>query len=516
MEEGHARPLLLQCLLIAVLPFMDFAQVGFVAFSAQPIMGTLGAAPEEFASITIAYAVVAIVAIAAQRSLVERLGWRRFLLTAAALSGTGMVVCLLGHDLLSFAAGRMLMAAGCAPSLTAARVLIAERLPAPRRFVGIRFLASGISWGVAAGPLLCAWSINAEDWHRGLILLLAAPVLIACVTLASAPASVPARREFTRREALSLALLAAGAIPFLWALQQAGFDFFDHPAWLVGGALASAVLLGAFMLLQWEHGPRVLVAVRLAADPRLAGGLAIFVLCYLLLGANNLMFPVLLQRGLNVPLATAGLWVGLGSLGGVAAWIALARVLPRRPGSSAYYAIGLAALLACACQLRAMSESSSPHVVLFALALHGAFVITVLSVTAMRSFAHLQADPVALSHGNQIKNMLAQFGLAAGSIGAIVLLQSRTSLHYARLLEGLSVDRGAWDSAVAALRLVLHFDGSSPLPSAYLAQTVANEALFMASLDYFHLLAALAALALCGVAVLTMVAPIKRATAARR
>jgi hypothetical protein len=46
--------------LIASLPFSDFLQTGIVAFSAAPIMGDLGACPEEYSLISTLYAVVAI------------------------------------------------------------------------------------------------------------------------------------------------------------------------------------------------------------------------------------------------------------------------------------------------------------------------------------------------------------------------------------------------------------------------------------------------------------------------
>ena len=47
-------------LLIAALPFCDFLQTGIVAFNAAPVMGEIGASPEEFSGIATLYGVVAI------------------------------------------------------------------------------------------------------------------------------------------------------------------------------------------------------------------------------------------------------------------------------------------------------------------------------------------------------------------------------------------------------------------------------------------------------------------------
>ncbi len=62
-------------LLIACLPFTDFVQNGLVAFNAAPVMGDIGASPEEYSGVATLYAVVAIAMISKHRWLVERLGW---------------------------------------------------------------------------------------------------------------------------------------------------------------------------------------------------------------------------------------------------------------------------------------------------------------------------------------------------------------------------------------------------------------------------------------------------------
>ena len=61
---------------IFVLNAIEFLQAGMIAFGAGPIMGEIGASPEEFTLATVVYAVVAIAAISKQGWLVERLGWR--------------------------------------------------------------------------------------------------------------------------------------------------------------------------------------------------------------------------------------------------------------------------------------------------------------------------------------------------------------------------------------------------------------------------------------------------------
>jgi MFS family permease len=491
-----AVPMVCRGLLVAALPFADFAQAGFTAFAANSIMGSLGASPEEFSGVTLVYAVVAICAIALQRAAVERFGTRRMLQVVSLLWIAGAAVCATSGSLGQFAAGRMLMAAGSAPALAAARVLVLELFAAPQRPVAIRFLPAGIAWGVATGPLLGGWAFGPGNWHTGFALLAMAPAAVALLAGFVVPAGEQPQRRFGARDALSLGLLALGGGALVWSLLQAGFNFFDQPLWLVAVTGMALLPLGGFALLQADAAHPPLVRLGVLRHPRIAGGLGIFGAAYLVLGASNMMLPLLLQRVLLVPQETAGFWLGAGSLAGVAAWIAMARLLPRRPGPLPYYAAGLLALLSSALLLERLSEASPPASVLPALALYSACIIIMLSVTATRTFHPVQDDAAALTHANQAKNMVAQVALATGTTGATLLLQARSTQHFSRLVEGLTATNGGWDATVGALRSVFGQDAPTQVIAAQVGQWLTQEAVFLATLDYFRLLAIVAATAL--------------------
>ena len=78
---------------ILLLTLLEFLQSGMIAFAAGPIMGEIGASPEEFSLTTVAYAAVAISTISKQRWLVERLGWRNFVLASLGLFILGSAIC---------------------------------------------------------------------------------------------------------------------------------------------------------------------------------------------------------------------------------------------------------------------------------------------------------------------------------------------------------------------------------------------------------------------------------------
>jgi DHA2 family multidrug resistance protein len=262
-------------------------------------------------------------------------------------------------------------------------------------------------------------------------------------------------------------------------------------------SIAAAVLV--LWLFAWFDGRRAhpLIRFRSLAQPRYLVGLAVFCVAYVVLGANNVMLPVLLQRALGLPLDLIGRYLALGALAGVASWIVMARLLPRSPGPTRYYLAGFAALFGFGVLLTTTSESAHPmQRVVPALLLHGVFVIVVLSTTAMQTFQALQRDDTTFSHANQVKNMLAQFGMAAGVALATLCMQWRSTVHYTWLGESLSPSNLALQDTL--VRLTQFFAttadpaDASRLALAQVGQWAAQEATLMASLDYFAAIAGLA------------------------
>lgn len=486
--------------LIASLPFSDFLQTGIVAFSAAPIMGDIAAGPEEYSLVATLYAVVAIGMIALQRRLVELLGWRRLVQAAGLLFGLGAVVCGLAGSLAGFAAGRLVMALGCASFMMAARMLVNHIPPSPRRFTGIRFLAGGLAWGLAAGPLLASWALASQNWRAAFFLMAVPAALIALLAQRAPMDEVAQPRPGTRSHSMSLLAVAAlmgGSFAALHALQRSGFDFFGEPMRLIAWAALAFPVLWLFVRLNRQGGGALIVFASLA-QRRYLLGMGVFATAYLVLGANSIMLPVLLQRALGLPLEVVGRYLGCGALAGVATLIVVTRLLPRRPGPTPYYLAGFGALLLCGWQLSRLSEGADPWLsVLPALLCNGAFVMAVLPVTAMQTFMKLQHDEETFSHANQLKNMLAQFGIAAGMALATLLMQWRSNLHYARLTETLSPSNLALGPALEQLtRWFASTQDPSAAPRMALAQLaawVAQEAALMGALDYFVILSWFAA-----------------------
>ncbi|MGJ7510820.1 MFS transporter [Variovorax sp. GT1P44] len=484
-------------LLIAALPFSDFLQTGIVAFNAGPVMGDIGASPEEYSLVATLYAAVAIGAITMHRWLIERLGCRRVMLGASAFFAIGALACGLSGDLLQFSLGRVLMALGCSSFMTAGRVLVNHIPPSPRRFTGVKFFASGVAWGVVAGPVVASTALALHGWRASFLVLLFPAALLAALAAWTLDDGRVDGESLSKPHLTGLLVLLSGSFLLLHALQRSGFDFFVEPAMLGVAAVLAAAALWFFINVDGQRS-RPLFRLGDLAQRRYLAGLGVFAFSYIVLGANNMVLPVLLQRALGLPLELIGRYLGTGALAGVASWIVLSRLLPRSPGPTRYYVVGFSALLLCGWQLSHLSESANPlHSVVPALLCNGAFVIVVLATTAMQTFQTLQRDDTTFSHANQVKNILAQFGVAAGTALATLCMQWRSTVRYTRLGESLSPSNPAVQQTLDLL--TRHFAAThdateaSRLALAQLGWQTAQEATFMAALDYFHMVMLVAA-----------------------
>ena len=506
-DEGRRASLRLW--LITSMTFTEFLHGAVAALNAGPIMGDIGVGPREYSMSAAVYATAAITAIALQRWAIERLGWRRFVQLSVLSFAAGIVVVSNSHELATFLAGRVLMAFGGAMFMTSARVLVNHAPPSPARFKGIRAFAMGLGAGTTVGPLLATMALDAHGWRTAFLALLVPAAVIACLAPKVFDTSKPAAQQRSQLRVASLILLMASCLVFLHALQQASFDFFADaaPLWLA----ALIALCGMVMFVRVQTGrPLALIRFAQLAQPRFLVGSGLFAICYLMLAANNYAVPLLLQRGMGLPLEQVGHALSIGALAGLATLTVLMKLFPRYPGPTRYYATALSGLLVFGLWLGRLNETAHPWLlVLPALVAHGFFIVTAFATTATQTFKNIPEDEALLSHANQVKNMVAQFASAVGIAVATLLLQWRSTVRYTQLVERLGPDNPAWQATVDGLAQQFAAtqgpQQATQMAVAQLGQLVTQEATLLAAQDYFHMVAAFAVLCIAVIVVLKTV-----------
>lgn len=474
---------------IFVLNLIEFMQSGMMSFGASPIQGHINASPEDYSIVTAAYASVAIAVIAKMRWFIERLGWRKFIHGSLIFCVTGAAICGLSENFPQFLLGRVVMALGGAAFMTSARMLANLIPPSPARMKGIIAFATALAIGVASAPWTVAQFIEA-DWFEGIfVLLIALSVLAALLAAFSLPDEPLPEDSHTTAHFGPLLAMSAGSFLVLFGFQRALYDFYSGLPWLLFlGAVGLAFVIW-FAVHQHQHERPLLVVKRLV-QKRFLTALVVFTIGYFMLGANNSMLPVLMQRGLGFSWHKAGLIQSIGLSSALFIFFVKLRIMKINPSPQKFYAAGFVFLGLFGWLLsRLTPDANLWRDVLPAVALFGMFIVMILATTAIHGFTDLAHDEVAFMHAQQVKNMLSQFGIGLGIASTTLLQQWRTAEHSAvlnqrfvsgdaelgRMLEQLT---GAFSASQGAQ--------AGQLALSQLAQTLNQQATLLAQMEYFR------------------------------
>ena len=407
-------------LALAAVTCVEFLENGVVLFGAGQITAGLALSAQAFALLYMAYGAAAIVMLYQHRWMVERLGYRRFVLASLAVFGLGSLLCATSSGALGLTLGRTLQGMGGSTFFVAGRMLINE-LPPQARFQGLLTFVCTLLGSTAVAPLLAAGLHALGGWRA----LFGFGVVLAIGVAVVAPAHLPTERpphdERSHEHWGWLLWVVVGVCGLQYVVQTLPLHALDDPLGWAAIGLVSVLMLTLFAWRQWGR-ERPLINYRGLLQPRYLTGLALYFVGYFWAGALGFLLPWMLTQELGLPVMHTAWLTSLCLLCSVAmalGHIFLARVWP----CNRAYMLGGLLLLALGSLL--LSRVGGPQVI--GLPLLGGIVLCGLAIplfvgpVAMNTFSELAA-PV-FSHGYQVKNIVRQLGLSFSVALATLLLQ---------------------------------------------------------------------------------------------
>jgi DHA2 family multidrug resistance protein len=478
---------------ITLLCSLEFLQTGMIAFASAPIRGEIEASPEEFSLVAALYACLAVISIAKQRWLTERFGWRNYLLTSIGIYIVGAVICSVSADLVTFTAGRVVMALGGGGFMTSARVMVQMISPGPYRFTGIKAFAIGLACGTSAAPVLSSLAVAYSTWQAIFWILIVVAMLVAMLALRFLPTDRHPVESRSQSRLGQVLLLAVSSFSILYVLQRSYYDFYNETAIILVFAGLAAFALLAYLRNEKKH-PRPLLKVHHVINRRYVYGIALFCFSYLMLGANNYVLPSFLQSALGYSWETVGHFQSLGLLGTLAAWLLMSWLLPKSPSPKKFFTLGFLSLIAFSYLLAGITPGAEMWTnILPALFLNGCFVMFLLATAATQTFKDVGHDDALFTNAQQLKNMAGQIATASGTALATIFMQWRSTVQYDALNVRLHPDNPVYAQYVQQLS---HFFARSyevsvaaRMAVAEIGQTISQQATMVASIEYFSMIA---------------------------
>ena len=293
-------------LALAAVTCVEFLENGVVLFGAGQITQGLALSPQAFALLYMAYGAAAIVMLYKHRWMVERLGYRRFVLASLAVFGLGSLLCATSSGALSLTLGRTLQGLGGSTFFVAGRMLINE-LPPQARFAGLLTFVVTLLGSAALAPLLAAGLHELGGWRAlfGLGVPLAA--LVAVLAAPYLPTATAPHHERSHEHWGWLLWVVLGVCGLQYVVQTLPLHALHDPwAWSAIG-LVSVLMLTVFAWRQWGR-ERPLINYRGLLQRRYLTGLVLYFIGYFWAGALGFLLPWRLSQELGLSLwLTAGL-----------------------------------------------------------------------------------------------------------------------------------------------------------------------------------------------------------------
>lgn len=423
LPATSATPLLRS---IAAITCVEFFETGLVMFSASQIMAGLGLSPGEFALAYTLYGVASIFMLYKHQWMVERLGYRRFVLGSLALFAFGAAVSATAQGIAQFACGRLLQGASGATFFTAGRVEI-NRIPPEARFHGQLCFIGSLLGASAIAPVCAALLLGLAGWQAVFWCML--PLCLAVARIAGphlSRATVPPA-ERSEEHWGWLLWLVLGIFGLQYAIQELPAEAASSRGAIFALGLASIAALAAFTVRQWKKD-RPLIDFRGLRQGRYLLGIGLYFSGYFIAGASGFLLPIFFSEGLGLPLATTALVLSASLAGSVAAALLHAAAARRRPRPRAFMLAGLGLFAAACLAFSQAGHLADWHLLLVPALLCGVAIPLFFGPVAFGTFAELPAR--VFSHGYQVKNIVRQLGISS----SIALSTAALQFFYARQL----------------------------------------------------------------------------------
>ena len=483
---------------LALVTGLDYFDTAIFSFFASYIAGGINASPDELVWSSSAYAVAAVLGILQQQWWVDRLGHRRYVAGCMLLYACGAMLSALTETSLQLMFTRGLQGYFIGPMMGACRILIQVSFTPQKRSGATRAFLILIVGSSAVAPLLGGWLVSHFDWRALFACTAPAGLAFAVLAMLALPDSGNVVRE--ERGATSfwpylLFAFAQGALQIV--MQQVRFVHFSTSPALVLLTVAGIGALAWFAWHQWHH-PAPLVRLHALRERSFRIGLVLYMFYYFESTGFSYLISRFLEQGLGYPVENTGRLVGITSLISGSALFLYFRYTKYVKRKKWIIVPGFAIAALVGWLMTRMSPGVAQSDLILPMLLRGLLLLFIVLPVANLTFRIFEIEE--FTHGYRLKNIVRQLTLSFATAAVIIVEQHREALHQSRLAEAVNPYNPEFQNAANELANGFAAAGHSAVDAhalaiATIARTVAQQASFLASLDGFYFMMAVA---ICG------------------
>ena len=473
-----------------------------VSLTLTDLGGTLGASSDEASWALTVYTTAFAVAIALSHRLSVYFGNRRYLGACALLYGIASIACALSPDLPAFLIFRGIQGFAGGVFLVRTFVFFTQRIEVERRAsLAISFFIEVFLVGRLIPYVASGWLADNISWR--LEFVIPALFMFAAAGLFFAFTSDHWRLADNTGEPVDLmgiGLLATGAAALQVALSRGEIDNWFGSSFICYSFALGVVGNSLFVFWQLSSKNRApLLDLRYMKERSVyAGGILGFALGFLLSGSLYAI-PQYLRTIESHSALQTGVLLGIGSGGAALSLWGLQYLQPvvKRLGSRLVLTIAFVTAMISEFMFgRLLTPDTPDHLLWIPLFLNGVFIA--VSVPTLGGAAFALVTEQETSSARAIFYGLRQFGTSVGITVAVVLIDRRSELHSARLLETYFS---------RSLAVISQTSDMSPEGLRGLDAVVRRQSQVLSYADVFNVMALVAGLSLLAIPLLPKLKP---------
>jgi MFS transporter, DHA2 family, multidrug resistance protein len=408
----------------------------------------------------------------------DRIGRRRLLMLGAVGFGAASVLAAYAPSAELLIAARAVLGIGGATLMPSTLALIRNMFhDEKQRGVAITIWTSGMTFGVALGPILSG--ILLEHFWWGSVFLINLPAMVLLLILA--PALIPEyRNPLAGRFDVVSSLLSLGAVlPVIYAVKEIA----AHGLSVVRIACAATGLLIGWAFLRRQRGAGAMLDLNLFRSRRFSGAITLNVIAIFALAGFAIFTTQYLQSVLGFSPLVAALWSLLGTVG-VGAAAPVVAVLAQRGANRAYLVGG--SFLVSVTGLVELTTTRADSTV--APVLIGAALLSGGLVAAISQLAELIVGTAPAERAGTVSALMETASEFGGALGIAVLGSIGTAIYRADLAG--APDDAARETLGGALAVAGHLPGDRAAALVTTARTAFTHGLHTVALVAAVVLAA--------------------------
>ncbi|HEY3265799.1 MAG TPA: DHA2 family efflux MFS transporter permease subunit [Armatimonadota bacterium] len=426
---------------------LEVLDVSIVNVSIPDMMGNLGATLDQISWVSTAYIIANVIILPLTGWLSSYFGRRKYLAFSMALFTTASFFCGTARSLNALIFFRILQGAGGAALLSTAQATIMEVFPPAQLGMVQAIFSLGVVVAPTLGPTMGGWISDNYSWPWIFFVNVPIGILATIMTLIFVRDSKFQKAPTSRVDVVGIGLLAVG-IGSLQAMLEKGNreGWLDSELirWLMAGAI-----IGLALFVLWElHTPNPAVNLRVLRNRGLAAGTVYAAVLGFGLYGGIFILPVFLQSIRHYSAMQSGMIVLPGGVATLLMLPIMGRLVMKTPPRN-LVALGSIGLMTSMFWLHGITADTGPDQIFWPLVLRGASLGFMFVPLTLASLAGLHGRDLA--GGTGLYNLMRQLGGSAGIAFLSTLLDHRTALHRASLVEHVNAYSPAFTIRLAAL-----------------------------------------------------------------